>query len=268
MAAGHGAADGTDSSPSSLRNLRHLAAETASSASSEDVPDIEDARSLQEDSSEDIPDVEDARSLQDAISEDVPAAADATDAGDEDASVAVAKESTERVVVEETVTIPPFCFNNLAAAANKNPKLGKDNYFVFTDGMANGYFNFNNMTSYDDLPVVNKFGFVTLSCQCSQFGGRDNCCQGGRARIDVTGIEDPDTMTIQLQRYIKDICTVTADAIGDKVLPPSGELPTTAKPTTSVPPTSSPSHSPTNAPVVGKSRLCRASIASPFESPS
>lgn len=264
LASGHGAADAADSSSSLPRNLWHQAAETAS-ASSEDVPDIEDTRSLQEDSSEDIPNVEDTRSLQDERSEDVPDAADTIDAEDEDVTVAVATDSTDMVVVveekPETVTIPSGCLNLLAASANRNRQLKKANYFVFTDGMSNGYYTFNNVTSYGDLPLPNKFGFVTLSCQCHQMGGRDNCCQGDRAKLDVTGIDVPESLSTPMQHYINDICSVTADAIGDNVMPPSGELPTTVRPTTSVPPTSSPSVSiwpsdsptnyPTRSPIVG-----------------
>jgi len=225
---------------SSSRNHLRASSEAAASASasSEDaIPDIAETRSLQE-SSEDVPDIIDARSLQDN--------ADATN-------------STENEI--RLAAIPVGCLNLLAASANQYQKLRKENYFVFTDGMSNGYYSFNNMTSFGELPMPNKYGFVTLSCQCHAMGGRGNCCQGDRAKLDVTGIDDPATMSEQMQAYVNDICKVTSDAIGDNVRPPSGELPTTSYPTSSVPPTSLPSHSiwpsdsptyyPTRAPIIG-----------------
>mmetsp|Transcript_24623 Transcript_24623/g.53356 ORF Transcript_24623/g.53356 Transcript_24623/m.53356 type:complete len:539 (+) Transcript_24623:197-1813(+) len=146
------------------------------------------------------------------------------------------------------VQIPTDCLNLLAATANENQKLKKENYFVFTDSMSNGYFSFNNMSSYADLPMLNKFDFVTLACQCRNQGGRGNCCQGDRAKIDVSGINDPSSMSTEMQLYVNDICSTTSATIGDKKLPPTGELPTTARPTTSLAPTLSPS--PTDGPSV------------------
>ncbi len=99
--------------------------------------------------------------------------------------------------------------------------------------MSNGYFTLNGMTDYSSLPIENKFTFVTLSCQCIAFGGRDNCCQGDRAKIDLGGIdaESPENMSEQLQSYVADICTSTVQAIGEEnILPPTGEETETASP--------------------------------------
>jgi hypothetical protein len=135
-------------------------------------------------------------------------------------------EETAVTTTTGTVAISTTCLNNLAAAADESGKLGKENYFVYTDGMSNGYFTLNGMTDFSSLPMENKFTFVTLSCQCIAFGGRDNCCQGDRASIDVGGIdtESPENMSEQLQEYVADICSSTVTAIGEEnILPPTGE---------------------------------------------
>ena len=48
------------------------------------------------------------------------------------------------------------CLNTLVASADKNGKLKKVNYFVFTDGMSNGFYTFSNVISYSGLPMKNK----------------------------------------------------------------------------------------------------------------
>lgn len=158
----------------------------------------------------------------------------------------------ESTAVEVVVEIPVQCLSLLAASANENGVLKKDNYFTFTDGMSNGYFKANNMTEYNDLPVENKFAYVTLTCQCHAMGGRGNCCQGARAKLDVAGIEEPETMSAQLQNFVNDICSVTAHVIGDNRLPVTAR-PTTSAPTTS-PPTAGPTPSPTTGPTAGPTR--------------
>merc|ERR1719356_520442 len=101
------------------------------------------------------------------------------------------------------------------------------------------------MTSYSDLPATNKFGYVTLTCWCRYNGGRGNCCQGDRAKIDVAGVEDPASMPTFMQQYILNICEVTARSIGDNVLgSPTGSP--TAAPTGA--PSTAPSVAPTTAP--------------------
>jgi len=176
----------------------------------------------------------------------------------------------EELIQEEEIYISQKCLNTLEASAGDNGRLGPEDYYIFTDGMSNGWFTLNNITSYDDLPLVNKFAFVTLSCQCTQFGGRDNCCQGPRANLNVQGINttDVDSMNEQLKDYIIDICKTTIDAIGeDKMLdrperdsssdieelPMEGwwDSPTSnpsSAPSLSVSPTNSPTLSPTVTP--------------------
>lgn len=196
LASGHGAAS-ADTSSSSPRQLRASSqAAVSTSASSDDIPDIVNTRSLQQSSEDNIPDIMDKRSLQD----------DTT-----------------------TVQIQLDCLNLLAATANKDGKLGKENYFVFTDSMSNGYYSFNDMSSYSHLPMTNKFGFVTLACQCRAFGGSDDCCVGDRAALDVSGIDDPRSMPKEMQVFLGDICSTTSRSIGDNKLPPTGELPTSEK---------------------------------------
>lgn len=125
--------------------------------------------------------------------------------------------------------IPQKCLNLLAASANENSgAIKKENYYVFTDGLSNGYYSFNGMTSYTDLPYPNKFGFVTLSCMCKiqNNDNGNNCCQGNRAHLDVSklDIDNPQLMEEEMQYYIYDICKTTSDAIGENVLPDTEEL--------------------------------------------
>ena len=134
--------------------------------------------------------------------------------------------SSSSVTATATVSISTQCLNTLAAAADESGKLGTENYFVYTDGMSNGYFTTNGMTDYSSLPQENKFTFVTLSCQCIANGGLNNCCQGENAKIDVGGIdaESPESMSEELQSYVSDICSSTLEAIGEEnILPPTGE---------------------------------------------
>jgi len=120
---------------------------------------------------------------------------------------------------EEEIYISNKCLSTLEASANDNGHLYPDEYLIFSDGMSNGYYTLNNITTYTDLPYQNKYAFVTLSCQCEMRGGSSNCCQGPRANLNVQGInsDDPDSMDIQLQYYI----TLTMETIGDDILPPT-----------------------------------------------
>jgi hypothetical protein len=125
------------------------------------------------------------------------------------------------------IQVSQQCLNTLAAAADEDGNVGTDGYFVLSDGLSNGYYSTNKMETYDDLPMENKFAFVTLACQCEYFGGKANCCQGTRAALAVDGLdpEDPSSMTQQLQEYVTDICATTLSAIGEEnILPPPAEL--------------------------------------------
>lgn len=164
------------------------------------------------------------------------------------------------------VDIPQNCLNLLAASANNNDIIKKEGYYVFTNGMSNEYYSFNDMTSYSQLPYQNKFGFVTLSCMCKQNGGARNCCQGNRAHLDVSGIDvaNPHLMEEKMQYYIADICKTTLDAIGDdKILPETGEMETreeTDSPTSE--PTESPTAKETSVPTESPTVLARTVISS------
>ena len=125
------------------------------------------------------------------------------------------------------IQVSQQCLNTLAAAADEDGNVGTDGYFVLSDGLSNGYYSTNKMKTYDDLPMQNKFAFVTLACQCEYFGGKANCCQGTRAALAVDGLDpdDPSSMTEQLQEYVTDICATTLSAIGEEnILPPPAEL--------------------------------------------
>lgn len=176
------------------------------------------------------------------------------------------------------VFISEKCLTTLSATADENGRLGKENYYVFNDAMSNGHYSSINVTSYSEMPMDNKFSFVTLSCQCHAFGGAGNCCQGPRANINVAGIDDPETMSEQLTQYISDICETTIDAIGvENILPPTGEGSWTPRPTTSPTVSSAPSVSsmpsdgPTmsSAPTVSSAPSMKPSVSHwPTDSPS
>ncbi len=72
--------------------------------------------------------------------------------------------------------------------------------------------------------MKNKIAFNFLSCQCHEFGRRENCCQGDQARIDLKdAVDDPASMNEEIRAYIRNICSMTEDAIGDERLPPGRE---------------------------------------------
>lgn len=133
----------------------------------------------------------------------------------------------------ETLYISQECVTKLEATAGDNGRLGPEGYFLFNEALSNSYYASINITEYSELPYTNKFAFVTLSCQCSAFGGASNCCQMSRANINVQGIDEPaETWTDEFTQYISDICSTTLDAIGEEnILPPSGEGSWTQKPT-------------------------------------
>ena len=131
------------------------------------------------------------------------------------------------------ITISEKCLNDLILASGDNERIGKEDYYIFNELTSNSYYASQNITEYDELPLTNKFAFVTLSCQCHAHGGSGNCCQGPRAYITLTGITDEsDTWSDSLTEYIADTCSTTMDAIGvENILPPSGEGSWTKKPT-------------------------------------
>lgn len=138
------------------------------------------------------------------------------------------------------------CYTLLDAIADDRGQIDKDGYFVFVDEMSNGYYTVEEgAQTYSDLPFEVKYSYVTLACQCITMGGRVDCCQGPRARLNVTGVDDPDDASPQVQAYLEDICVTTSETI--TVAPDRGELPTTAPPSTSLPPTPAPTPSPSKA---------------------
>ncbi|KAL7551831.1 hypothetical protein ACHAWF_015025 [Thalassiosira exigua] len=231
MAASAATASASASTP---RHLRRATATDGGSGSSEDVPDVLEGRRLDDvvrrDDGQDVPPVRDSRRAEEsrALSSD-----------ESDEVVPFDEPSDEEVMDDEDFVlrtshgrtlradISRKCYVTMKASAT-NGRLRRSNYFVFTDGMSNGYFTFNNVTDYSGLPYPNKFGFVTLSCQCTAFGGSGNCCQGQRAMIDVQGIEDRRNIYRDegLRMYVADVCAVTVDAIGEEqMLPETGEMP-------------------------------------------
>ena len=220
------AASNSDGMPSNLRGS---------------TPSVDDSQGTSEDH---IPDLADTRKLDDGAWRSI------------QNDTEINQQLIRTVDTGNEVFISEKCLTTLAATADENGRLGPENYFVFSNGVSNGYYSSINVTSYSDMPMDNKFSFITLSCQCHAFGGAGNCCQGPRANINVAGIDNPDTMSEQLTQYISDICETTIDAIGvENILPPSGEGSWTPPPTDSPTVTSAPSVSsmPSDAPTVTSS---------------
>lgn len=215
----------------------------------------------------------------DSNATDTTAASNATDSNATDTTDAAAKpDDTSRSGAMATIGVSDQCLSLLAASANPFGQIKKENYFVFVDGMSNGGYSFNNITSYSELDMPLKFNFVTFACACHNFGGSENCCQGPRANINVVGIDvdNPQDMTKQLQGYVKDVCdTTTATIPPEYMLPPSGELPVTPPPETSSPtvswiPTAGPTATPepSEAPVTATPTSRPSSSATPTVRPS
>ena len=141
------------------------------------------------------------------------------------------------------------CYTLLDAIADDKGLINKDGYFVFVDEMSNGYYTVEEgAKGYSDLPFTVKYSYVTLACQCITMGGRVDCCQGPKAKLDVSGVEDPEDASPQVQAYLDDICVTTSSTI--TVAPDRGEMPTTARPSSSISPTPAPSVEPTKSPVI------------------
>ena len=154
------------------------------------------------------------------------------------------------------------CYTLLDAIADDKGLIDKDGYFVFVDEMSNGYYTVEEgAESYSDLPFEVKYSYVTLACQCITMGGRVDCCQGPRARLNVTGVDDPEDASPQVQAYLEDICVTTSSTI--TVAPETGELPTTASPSSSLSPTPLPTEKPTQSPVIEFFEVLPPSIVNP-----
>lgn len=120
------------------------------------------------------------------------------------------------------------CFPLLASCSGPARRLDPSSYYTFVDGLSNGYFSHHAMTSYDALPIVVKYSFVTLSCACHARGGRQDCCVGDKAEIDVEGCDaSRERMAEEVDEaqivYLMDVCRTTEESVGGMVLPPLGE---------------------------------------------
>jgi len=86
----------------------------------------------------------------------------------------------------------------LGHTSNSNGVVEREGYYVLTDGMSNGHYSANGMTSYSLLPYENKFGFVTLSCRCkSVMGGASN------AHLDVAAIDNVNPRTMEVEEALQ-----------------------------------------------------------------
>jgi len=56
------------------------------------------------------------------------------------------------------------CLTLLSSAADTNKHIKADDYLVFSDGMSNGYYTANDITTYADLPNINKVVFMMMAC--------------------------------------------------------------------------------------------------------
>ena len=59
---------------------------------------------------------------------------------------------------KRSTSLKQICLTTLEASANDNGHLYPDEYLIFSDGMSNGYYTLNNITTYSDLPYPWEFG--------------------------------------------------------------------------------------------------------------
>jgi hypothetical protein len=95
------------------------------------------------------------------------------------------------------------CLTLLSSSADANKHIKAEDYFVFSDGMSNGYYTANDITTYSDLPNINKVLFMMMACQCADINESTDCCKDGKAHLDVSGldIETPENTSDETNQY-------------------------------------------------------------------
>jgi len=173
-------------------------------SSSEDVPEISSSRKLQS-SSEDIPTISSSRKLESSSSEDIPTI------------------SSSRMLLTQAEIDSCYAIMDSTAV---DDAINKDGYVEFLNLLAFGYLAENGITSFDDLSQSLKFAWNTLTCQCVQMGGADDCCAADRANLFVEGA-DGEPVSEEQTNFLNDICSTAMTTLGSEGWenPPPGEMP-------------------------------------------
>ena len=104
--------------------------------------------------------------------------------------------------------------------------INQDLYVDFLNLLAFGYLEENDINSFDELSQPLKFAWSTLTCQCKQMGGEDNCCEADRANLFVEGADGSPVSEAQTN-FLNDICQTAISTLGSEGWenPPPGETP-------------------------------------------
>ena len=155
-------------------------------------------------SSEDIPVISYTRKLQ-SSSEDIPTIS-----------------STRMLLTQDEID---SCYAIMDSTA-VDDKINQDLYVDFLNLLAFGYLEENDITSFDDLSQPLQFAWNTLTCQCVQMGGEDNCCHADRAKLFVEGADGSPVSEAQTN-FLNDICKTAISTLGSEGWenPSPGETP-------------------------------------------
>lgn len=104
--------------------------------------------------------------------------------------------------------------------------INKDSYVEFLNLLAFGYLTENDVTTFDDLSQSLQFAWNTLTCQCKELGGDENCCEGDRAKLSVEGADGTPVSEAQTN-FLNDICKTAIGTLKSEGFenPPPGEMP-------------------------------------------
>jgi hypothetical protein len=213
------------------KNLR------VSNASSEDIPVISSTRKLQSSSSDDIPAVSSSRKLQ-SSSEDIPTtfqrpglkiASSSEDTISSSRRIQSSSEdiptisSTRRMLLTQAEMDSCYAVMDSTAVDDSIDTVA---FVNFLNLLSFGYLEENDITSFDDLSEPLKFAWNTLTCQCKQMGGEDNCCEADRANLFVEGA-DGKPVSEEQTNFLNDICKTAISTLGSEGWenPAPGEMP-------------------------------------------
>jgi cell division septation protein DedD len=137
------------------------------------------------------------------------------------------------------------CYDALQTA-DDNPRdgrVGADEYVTFVQELGPPGV-FDDIESYQELPLRIQTTFILLACLCESAGEGQDCCIGENAHINTSGSGPDEIPTPEEQSYLYRVCFLTDSAIEDVL---SSERPSSIP---SESPTMIPSESPTDKPTL------------------